>query len=210
VSAVASAAPGRRPAGAILAGGAATRFGGAAKGLERVGGARIVDRVAAALHEVATDVILVGAPPSVSDALPALRAVADDAPGAGPLGGILTALRATGRDTLVLGWDMPFVSAADLWPLLAAPAEADASVWESDGLVEPLCALYRARALPSLEQAFTEGERSPRGALRRLRVHRVRRDPVGEPSPFASINTPEQLDAARGRHPIIPNDRELR
>lgn len=200
----------RRPAGAILAGGAATRFGGVAKGLERVGGMRIVDRVVAALHEVATEVILVGPPASVAASLPELRAVSDGAPGAGPLGGILTALRATGGDTLVLAWDMPFLTAADLWPLLTAPADVDASVWEHDGRVEPLCALYRLRALASLEQAFAEGERSPRGALRRLRLHTIGRDSIADPSPFASVNTPEQLAAVRARHSFIPNERERR
>ncbi|MFL5561124.1 MAG: molybdenum cofactor guanylyltransferase [Gemmatimonadaceae bacterium] len=199
----------RRPAGAILAGGGASRFGGLAKGLERVGGMRIVDRVVAALHEVASDIIVVGAPAAVSGSLPALRAVSDGAPGAGPLGGILTALRATGSDTIVLAWDMPFVTAADLRPLLTAPLDAEASVWELDGTVEPLCALYRLRAFGALEQAFAEGERSPRGALRRLRLHTIARDSITERSPFASVNTPEELAAARARHPSIPNDREL-
>jgi len=206
----AGAVSSRRPAGAILAGGAATRFGGLAKGLERIGETRIVDRVVAALHEVASDIVVVGAPLTIAGALPALRTVPDGAPGSGPLGGILTALRATGGDTVVLAWDMPFVTAADLWPLLTAPLEADASVWELDGRFEPLCALYRVRALGALEQAFAEGERSPREALRRLRLHKIGRDSIADPSPFTSVNTPEQLAAARARHPTIPNDRELR
>jgi molybdopterin-guanine dinucleotide biosynthesis protein A len=41
--------------GAILAGGAGSRFGGMPKGLERVGGVRVIDRVATALRSVASE-----------------------------------------------------------------------------------------------------------------------------------------------------------
>lgn len=186
-----------RPAGAILAGGQARRFGGGAKGVELVGGVRIVDRVLAALHEVADEVVLVGAPPAIAVTLPALRPIPDEAPGAGPLGGIVAALRATGRDTLVIAWDMPFIEAKHLRPLLDEENNAEAVAWEVDGRVEPLCALYRASAGAELAAAFASGERSPREALRRLRVHLVRRAASDVPPPLASVNTPEQLEAAR-------------
>ena len=185
------------PAGAILAGGQARRFGGGAKGLEVVGGVRIVDRVLAALHEVASEVVLVGAPPAIAAALPALRPIPDEAPGAGPLGGIVAALRATGRDTLVIAWDMPFIEAKHLRSLLDEENDAEAVAWEVDGRVEPLCALYRAGAAAELGAAFAAGERSPREALRRIRVHLVRRAASDGPSPFTNVNTPEQLEAAR-------------
>ena len=182
---------------AILAGGLARRFGGVAKGLEVVGGERIVDRVVAAVRGVADEIVLVGAAPAVAATLPALTVVADQTPGAGPLGGIVSALRATGRDTLIVAWDMPFVEEKHLRPLLGVGREADVVAWEVEGRIEPLCALYRASAAGALSAAFTAGERSPREALRRLRVHLVRRDESGDPSPFTSVNTPLQLDEAR-------------
>ena len=185
------------PTGAILAGGRALRFGGRAKGLELVGGMRIVDRVAAALREVANEVLLVGAAPSVSASLAGCRVVPDETPGDGPLGAIVTALRASGDDTLVVAWDMPFVSAAILRPLLVAPPGADAVVWRNDGHLEPLCALYRSSALDPLAAAFSGGERSPRSALERLDVHVLTRESSDMTSPFSSINTAEQLEAAR-------------
>lgn len=196
-----------RPAGAILAGGRASRFGGRAKGLEVVGGVRIVDRVLAALKEVASDVLLVGASPSVAATLPQLQHLPDDSPGAGPLGGILTALRATGRDTIVVAWDMPLLEGTDLQPLLDAPADTDAVVWEHEGGIEPLCALYRARAAQGLARAFSDGERSPREALRGLKVHVVRRDASEWPSPFASVNTTRDLDEAREAHTTMSRGR---
>ena len=185
------------PAGAILAGGQARRFGGVSKGLELVGGVRIVDRVASALTEVASEIVVVGAAPAIAASLPALRPVPDAVPGGGPLGGIVSALRATGRDTLVVAWDMPFVTAEHLRPLITVGGDAEVIAWEADGRVEPLCALYRAGATSELAALFAAGERSPREALRRFRVHLVRRTTTAGLSPFASVNTPEQLEAAR-------------
>ena len=186
-----------RPTGAILAGGRALRFGGRPKGLELVGGVRIVDRVAAALREVAGELLLIGAPVSIAATLADCRAVADEAPGDGPLGAIITALRASTVETLIVAWDMPFITAGDLRPLLHAPSDADAVLWASDGRVEPLCGLYRVTSLPALVEAFGAGERSPRAALSGLRLHLVTRAASDETSPFTSINTAEQLDAAR-------------
>jgi len=195
-------------AGAILAGGSARRFGGRPKGLELVGGQRIVDRVAAALGDVADDIVLVGALPSVAATLPALRPVADEAPGAGPLGAIVSALHATGRDTIVVAWDMPLVTATELRPLIAAGREAGVVAWKVGGHAEPLCALYRAAAAAPLAAAFAAGERSPREALRRLRVHLVERRANDGASPFMSVNTPEQLDALRTLAPTHSNPRD--
>ncbi len=192
---------GLRPAGAILAGGRALRFGGRPKGLELIGGVRIIDRVASALRDIAGELLLIGAPPVIAATLPDWRLVPDASPGDGPLGAIVTALGASGRDTLIVAWDMPFVTAADLQPLLHAPSDADAVLWQSEGRVEPLCGLYRATALPALAAAFAGGERSPRATLGALRLQLVTRAETDESSPFASINTSEQLDAARRAGP---------
>ena len=43
----------------ILAGGLSTRYGGSPKGLERVHGVRIIDRVRAALEPVVDDLLLI-------------------------------------------------------------------------------------------------------------------------------------------------------
>src|SRR5215831_3438634 len=49
--------------GAIVAGGANERFGGEPKGLQRVGGVRIIDRVAAAIRAVTPHIVLVANSP---------------------------------------------------------------------------------------------------------------------------------------------------
>ena len=84
--------------GAILAGGGATRFGGRPKGLEQVGGARILDRLVdtflAALGELP---LLVANDPDAAAWHPGLDVLPDVHPGAGALGGILTAVSADAR-----------------------------------------------------------------------------------------------------------------
>ena len=55
-----------RCTGVILAGGGATRYGGRPKGLERVGGRRIIDRVADVLRETTDELLLVANAPDAA------------------------------------------------------------------------------------------------------------------------------------------------
>lgn len=209
--------------GVILAGGAASRFGGAPKGLERVDGRRIVDRVAAALREVTDELLLVANVREASQWLPGVRTVGDVRPGLGALGGLHAALAHADTDILLVAWDMPFVSAALLGelrrigdggadeshhalPLVESPHVV---IPESDGSrrgVEPLCAWYSRRCLPAVEQTLDAGDLRVIGfhalvRVQRLPVARVR--DFGDPTRlFSNVNTREELaalgEASRG------------
>ncbi|TFG53356.1 MAG: hypothetical protein E4H37_03390, partial [Gemmatimonadales bacterium] len=79
--------------GAILAGGGATRFGGTPKGLEQVGGRRVIDRlVDAFVQGIGEPPLLVANAPEASAWCPGIRVVRDLIPGAGSLGGLYTAV----------------------------------------------------------------------------------------------------------------------
>jgi molybdopterin-guanine dinucleotide biosynthesis protein A len=79
--------------GAILAGGGATRFGGRPKGLEEVGGERILDRLVRVMTAAfGGPPLLVANAPDAPAWRPDLRVVADVRPGLGSLGGIYTAV----------------------------------------------------------------------------------------------------------------------
>lgn len=194
--------------GAILAGGAGTRLGGAAKGLLAVGGARIVDRVAAALREAADAVIVVAGHPDAATWLPGVPAAADLRPGNGSLGGVHAALaQAGGGAALVVAWDMPFVSPA-LLARLRALGEAggdatDAVVPRVDGRREPLCAYYAPRCRAVAERQLDAGDRRLHALLDALRVRYVEGDELaafGDPALlFANVNTPDDLGRARAR-----------
>lgn len=133
-------------AAAILAGGQARRLGGANKAALEIGGRRILDRQLAVLRDVACTVFLVGGDPA--EAPDGVRVVPDAIAGAGALGGIYTAIVASPCDrTIVVGCDMPFLSAALFRRL--AEEDADLVIPRSARGYEPLCAVYgRSCAAP--------------------------------------------------------------
>ena len=148
--------------GAIIAGGRATRFGGVAKGLERVGGVRMIDRVAAALGDACDDLIIVANDPAAARWIPDLRVVTDVRPGAGALGGVHAALAAARDAVLVLAWDSPFVPGGLMRALRTAgeTANADAALAVSNAPwgFEPLCAWYGVHCLATIERHLDAGD----------------------------------------------------
>ena len=109
-------------AAAILAGGRARRLGGANKAALAIGERRIIDRQLALLRQVADPVLIVAPDDQMyRDVVEPARIVPDVLPGAGPLGGIYTALVSSPHDRmLIVACDLPFLNLA----LLAAAGQA--------------------------------------------------------------------------------------
>jgi molybdopterin-guanine dinucleotide biosynthesis protein A len=151
-------------------------------------GSDLVSAVADAVAGAAGNVTLVGHPE--------LTAIPDLYPGAGPLGGILTALHHTSADwNLIVACDMPQVSGAFLGELLAQALRSRADVLlpcGPDGLPQPLCAVYHRRALAAIEEHFARGVRKVTAALEGIAVERLA---VAELSLFQNVNTPEDWAA---------------
>ena len=193
------------PAGVILAGGTSSRFG-AAKGLERVAGIRIVDRVAAALRSVTGDDLLLVANESSADGwLPGVPRIADRVAGGGGLSGLHAALAHLQRPVLAVAWDMPFVTPALLRELArrcpAGAADAAVPVSASPVGMEPFCACYTRACLAPLERALVAGAFGAAAFVRTIpRVawltdHDVRA--FGDPARlFFSVNTRDDLERA--------------
>jgi molybdopterin-guanine dinucleotide biosynthesis protein A len=159
--------------GVILAGGGATRFEGRPKGLELVGGRRILDRVAETLVEaLGSPPLLVANAPEAAAWRPDLELVADDRKGLGALGGILTAVVKGPAPVVVVAWDMPFLSAPLLRALAAGLETADACLPSSGGPrgLEPLCAAYGPACRAAIERSLDEGDLRAIGFHRFLRV----------------------------------------
>jgi molybdopterin-guanine dinucleotide biosynthesis protein A len=189
--------------GAVLAGGASSRYGGHPKGLLEVGGRRILDRVVDALA-IATGAppLLVANAPDAATWRADLRCVPDVRTGAGSLGGIYTAVCAGPDPVLCVAWDMPFVSAALLRALVAGSGGFDVFLPESGGRrgVEPLCAVYGSACRAAIEQALVRGDLRAiafHDAVRTgtLSLDRVRAFDDPE-TLFFNINRPEDLDRA--------------
>ena len=184
--------------GAILAGGAARRLGGVAKGLIEIDGVRMIERVARALRPVTERIVVVSSIEGAGDWLAGADFVTDEQPGSGPMGGIASALRATGGDVLVVAWDSNSVRTALLVPLVTAEIGNDAVVWRLPSGIEPLIALYRQSALPTIDAALARGERRARDIVSLLRVRTLTELPVGcSVESFFSVNTPDDLARAQ-------------
>jgi molybdopterin-guanine dinucleotide biosynthesis protein A len=184
--------------GVILAGGQATRYGGLPKGLERVHGVRIVDRVRSALAPVVDDLLLIANDPGASEWVPGVRCESDVLRDVGSIAGIHAAIVHAGGPVLVVAWDMPFVPTALLRALREAGETVDAAVPESDSRrgLEPLCAFYGPACVPAIEQRIASGDRRVIAFYDDVRLARVPAAEVsafGDPALlFMNINTPEE------------------
>lgn len=199
--------------GVILAGGGATRYDGKPKGLEIVGGKRVIDHLVEAFTKSLGELPLLVA--NAEDARtwrPELSVVADIRPGCGALGGIYTAVVQGPAPVVVVAWDMPFVNA----PLISALANGlirhDAYLPESDGRrgVEPLCAAYGPACIAAIETSLDRDERRAIAFHQAVKVGILPLEEVrafGDPARlFFNVNTPDDLVEADAlwRHASSP------
>ena len=190
------AAPYPDNTGALLSGGRATRMGGAAKGLLRLGGQPVLGRSLELFGRLFGASLLVVNEPDPYAAFDVPR-VADLLPGRGAPGGLHAALAASATPwVFAAGCDMPFLSAAGIALLASRRAGALAVVPRWDGRLEPLHALWSRSALPALERALGEGDLSLQRLAGLVGAVVVEAeawravDPAGRA--FLNANTPEE------------------
>ncbi len=191
--------------GVVLAGGASRRMGRDKAALP-LGGEPLLRRAVGRLRRALAEVIVVGAP-ALASLVPDTRVIADDLPGRGPLGGLVTALRAIEEENeggaewaLLVACDMPFTQPALLREIarlaLSSPDADVIAICGARGEMEPLHAAYRRACLPVALAHLASDDASLRGLLATLRVREVvprdarRLDPAGL-SPF-NANTPDE------------------
>jgi molybdenum cofactor guanylyltransferase len=189
--------------GVILAGGGATRYGGKPKGLEVVGGSRVLDRLVTAFVDALGELpLLVANAPEASSWRPDLRIAADVQPGLGALGGIYTAVVDGPAPVVLVAWDMPFVNARLIETLARGLETHDACLPESDSRrgLEPLCAAYGSACKGAIEEALERGDRRAIAFHHAVDVGILPlsnvRD-IGDPHRlFFNVNTPDDLAEA--------------
>jgi molybdopterin-guanine dinucleotide biosynthesis protein A len=190
-------------AAAILAGGRAERLGGIDKSTLLLGGVPILQRILGAVRSRADHVFAVGDLYGAAAAA-GLEVVADLTPGLGTLGAIHTAVvQSPCERTLVVGCDMPFVSAR-LVAHLAEVAEtsgADVVLPRDETGYQPLCAVYGRGCAAALHERIARGERHAAVPPRGVRVVEVGRDELAAIDPegllFVNVNTPDDYERAR-------------
>jgi len=190
-------------AGFIMAGGESSRMG-RDKALLRVDGVPLIVRTARLVESVAGPPTVVGNPETYSPL--GLRVIGDDWPGAGPLGGIATALRhSTAEWNLVVACDLPHLTRLWLAYLVsrAVASGADAVLPMNDRGAEPLCAMYHNGCEPAIRAALERGTRKVTTGLEGVRVEFIA--PAewkafdSDGLLFKNMNSPEDFEESRAR-----------
>jgi molybdopterin-guanine dinucleotide biosynthesis protein A len=177
--------------GAVLTGGRSTRMGRDKALLESRGRPLAVVARDALIGAGAAEVLAVGGDGEAMARL-GFRHVVDLWPGQGPLGGVVTALRAAVHEVVVvLACDLPDVAPAAVTAVLAALDSADAAIPDVDGRRQVLMAAYRRTCLVPLEAALDAGERALRDAVRRLAAAPV---DLADPRWVRNVNVPGDLE----------------
>ncbi|MGD9811442.1 MAG: molybdenum cofactor guanylyltransferase [Sphingobium sp.] len=170
--------------GAIIAGGAARRFGDD-KGAVLLGGVALVDHAAAALRGQCDDLVIVGRQ------WPGMVSLADrPRPGEGPLGGLNAALHHA-RDN---GFDAVLCAGCDTLPL---PPDLAERLSPGPAVVDGhwLMGLWPASLADDLDARLAgQADRSIRGWMRHIGARMV-----ALPGPFYNINTPDALAEAEAK-----------
>lgn len=187
----------------MLAGGESSRMG-RNKALLELGDVPVIVRVARCVEEVTGAATVVGAPEAYEPL--GLRAIRDDWPGAGPLGGIATALRASEWEwNLIVACDLPYLTKKWLEYLVqrAVKCEADAVLPMNESGAEPLCAMYNKSGEAAIWLALDRGTRKVTQGLADLRIEYIEpaewKDFDSDGLLFKNMNSAADYDEAKAR-----------
>lgn len=123
-----------------------------------------------------------------------VRVVEDEAPGFGPLAGILAGLREARNDAcMIIACDIPDIDVPLLEALAGTTCGSEITVPVGpSGLFEPLFALYRKSIIPRIEALLAAGERSVLPLFNICRTALVQFD---DPGRLRNLNTRADLES---------------
>ncbi|MBV6403934.1 MAG: molybdenum cofactor guanylyltransferase [Flavobacteriales bacterium] len=181
--------------GVVLTGGRSSRMG-TDKALVPIDGVPMLARAIALLRPHVRELLIIG--DTQHHRHPHATTVADDLPGLGPIGGLITALdRSRYGRILALACDMPGVNDRLLLRLKERfDGTVDAVVPVHEGRAEPLAAAYHRRCADPFRKAVEEGLLKLTAALDRLHWAPVDVRPGHEGWPadlFRNVNRPGDL-----------------
>jgi molybdopterin-guanine dinucleotide biosynthesis protein A len=167
-------------------------------------GATLLERALARLGSVCDPVLVAAGDAPLVDAGP--HVIRDAAVGAGPLGGLVAALRASPhRLVAAVAVDLPWIDPHLIRLLADRIGDADVAVCETRSGAEPLHAVYSTSLLGAAEAALAGRDRSLRRLIDRSRAVRVSETEwrhAGIADRFTwNINTPEDLAEISRRAP---------
>jgi molybdopterin-guanine dinucleotide biosynthesis protein A len=187
--------------GFVLAGGESSRMG-RPKALLEIAGVPLVVRTARLVEGAAGSCAVIGNFEAYKSL--GLRLVADDFPGAGPLGGIATALRVSNApSSLIVACDLPYLTLAWLKHLTIRAIASSGNVVMPVSLngPEPLCAVYRKECEVAIRSALDRGERKVKDVVCGLSVDLIEPDEWKAFDSggvlFRNMNSPDDYEEAR-------------
>jgi molybdopterin-guanine dinucleotide biosynthesis protein A len=181
----------------ILAGGRGTRLG-CNKALANFNGQSLIETVISRLAQLHSPLLIVTSReqfPAVAELNLNQKIVVDCWPGKGVMGAIYTSLlHSASSNVFVAGCDMPFLSTAFIDYLIDISSGWDAVVPKSNGLNEPLHAVYSRNCLNTLERLLGEDSLATRELFNRVNTKYIYDGEIekycrGSLS-FFNINTP--------------------
>lgn len=182
--------------GLVLMGGQSRRMGRPKWSLS-YGAQTQAQRVSDLLAGVCDQVFLSTRADQQEENLPPVPRILDSFPSWGPTTGMLSAMQEHPEAAwLVVACDLPFLDGATLRDLVSAadPLKiATAYRSATDGLPEPLCAIYQPRAAQRLLQAAGMGLTCPRKVLLESAPRLL---DLRHPRALDNVNTPEEFQAA--------------
>jgi molybdenum cofactor guanylyltransferase len=164
----------------------------------------LLDRALARLDAVCDPVLVAAGDVPIQVA--GRTVIADALPGAGPLSGLVAALRASPHRLLaVVAVDLPWVDPRLIRMLAASIGDHDVAVCETARGIEPLHAVYATSILAAAETALARSDRSVSGLIGRAHAVVLSESDwreAGISDRFTrNINTPEDLAAVSQQHP---------
>ncbi len=143
----------------VLAGGKSSRIGlDKDKGHILLNGVKLIDRVISNIVSLEgiseQDIIIVGPKEKFSNYKYKRRVIEDIFPEKGPLGGIFSGLKYSPTFyNLVIGYDMPYIETKLIEYMIQNRNNYDLVIpTHSEGLLEPLCAIYSKNCLEIIEK----------------------------------------------------------
>ena len=190
--------------GIVLAGGQSTRLG-TAKALLRLGDKTFLELAVSAVRPFCRRTIVVAAATGWS--LPDLgdcTVVADETPGLGPLGGLVTGLAASDDEWhLTLACDLPLVRPKLLELIVGEAVAAAAVVPRAGGRLHPLLAAYARSCLAPARASLEAGRRAMTALLDQVQVKFIEEAQLREAdqdlASFINVNTWDDYRALRRR-----------
>lgn len=198
-----------RIAGIILAGGESRRMGGGDKGLLPLGDRSVLAEIADRLAPQVRSIVLSANGDPARFAAFGLPVVPDTAGGfQGPLAGVQAGLAYVRSECPGIGWavtvagDTPFIPRDLVARLVQGRGDRAMSVARSATGLHPVIGLWPVSMAGDLARALARGERRASAWVRAQGAAEVPFEPYETPGgaldPFFNINTPEDLDHARG------------